>query len=100
VLFAFAGDPPEGKTQCAHYDGNPGNNHISNLRWASAADNTGDKIRHGNIYSGNRKLKSEDVLDMRAMREAGAPYETIREKYKVSKGNLSAIINRTTWDYI
>jgi hypothetical protein len=100
VLFAFIGEPPTKKHQCAHYDGNPQNNHVSNLRWATPAENTADKIRHGNIYAGHRKYEVKQVLDMRAMREAGAKYSEIMDKYNISKGNLSAIIQRKTWDYV
>lgn len=34
VLEAFVGPAPSSKHQCAHNDGNPDNNHWSNLRWA------------------------------------------------------------------
>lgn len=47
VLEAFVGARPEGMMAC-HNDGNPTNNHVSNLRWASQSENTLDRIRHGN----------------------------------------------------
>lgn len=100
VLFAFVGPPPTPKHQTAHWDGNPLNNHFSNLRWATTGENTEDKIRHGNLYEGHRKYTTEQVLDMRAMREEGSKYSDIMDKYNISKGNLSAIINRQTWDHI
>lgn len=99
VLGAFVGPRPEGK-QCAHWDGNPGNNNLDNLRWTTAAGNTADKIRHGNIYNGHRKYTADDVLAMRAMYADGKTYKDIMAEYGISKGNLSAIINRQTWDYI
>jgi len=100
VLKAFIGEPPTIKHQAAHWDGNPLNNHYSNLRWATASENTADKVRHGRHLEGHRKFTEEDVLDMRAMHKAGNPYSRIIEKYKISKGNLSSIINRKTWDHI
>jgi len=99
VLGAFVGPRPEGK-ECAHWDGNPANNNLSNLRWATPAENTEDKIRHGNIYNGHRKFTADDVLAMRAMRAAGRTYKDIMAEYGISKGNLSAIINRQTWGHI
>lgn len=30
-----------------HWDGNPANNHVSNLRYGTHADNAADKVRHG-----------------------------------------------------
>jgi hypothetical protein len=53
VLIAFVGDCPEGQEGC-HLDGNPANNHLSNLRWGTASDNTRDKIRHGRHRYANR----------------------------------------------
>jgi hypothetical protein len=97
VLNAFIGPRPSNKTQCAHYDGDPGNNHFRNLRWATAAENTEDRVRHGNIYAGHRKLQAEQVKSMRRMRREGASYDTIMAEFPVSKGNLSAVINRKTW---
>lgn len=100
VLETFIGKPPTLEHQCAHWDGNPLNNHYSNLRWATASENTKDKVRHGRHLNGHRKFTEEDVLDMRAMRKNGKRYCDIMEKYKISKGNLSSIINNHTWNHI
>ena len=100
VLFAFVGPPPSNNHQCAHWDGDRLNNHYTNLRWATPAENTADKARHGNLYSGNRKLSGEDVLAIRGLRDGGATYDSIRAVFNISKGNLSAIINRKTWRHI
>tara|TARA_R110002167_G_scaffold59270_7_gene167851 strand:- start:1863 stop:2375 length:513 start_codon:yes stop_codon:yes gene_type:complete len=97
VLMAFVGPPPTADHQCAHYDGSPTNNHFSNLRWATAAENTADKVRHGRHLDGHRKFTKEQVLEMRAMRESGKTFAQIRAVFKISTGNLSAIINRKTW---
>ncbi len=47
VLFAFEGFPPEGKPWALHWDDDPGNNHVSNLRWGSPSENTRDSVRNG-----------------------------------------------------
>ena len=95
VLKAFVGPCPEDKTQCAHYDGDPKNNHVSNLRWATA-----DKVRHGTHLKGNRKFSVKDILDIRDMRARGARYTDIQARYDISKGNLHAILSRQTWGNI
>ena len=46
VLEAFVGLRPDGFQAC-HNDGNPANNHVSNLRWDTRAENTRDMVRHG-----------------------------------------------------
>ena len=99
-LQAPGGPPPSNNHQCAHWDGDRLNNHYTNLRWATPAENTADKARHGNLYSGNRKLSGEDVLAIRGLRDGGATYDSIRAVFNISKGNLSAIINRKTWRHI
>lgn len=47
VAIAFLGEPPFAGAHVAHYDGNKENNHLSNLRWATAQENEADKKRHG-----------------------------------------------------
>lgn len=45
VLEAFVGPCPEGY-QTRHLDGNPDNNHLENLCWGTAEDNSKDKVVH------------------------------------------------------
>jgi hypothetical protein len=46
VLLAFVGPCPPGQEGC-HGDGNPGNNHVGNLRWDTRRENALDRARHG-----------------------------------------------------
>lgn len=46
VLIAFAGLPPDG-CEVLHYDGDPANNHVENLRWGTRSENLRDSVRHG-----------------------------------------------------
>ena len=45
VLTAFVGPCPDGFVAC-HFDGDPANNHLSNLRWDSQKANADDLKRH------------------------------------------------------
>jgi hypothetical protein len=45
VLTAFAGPRPPGMIAC-HNDGDPQNNHVSNLRWDTPAANARDRFEH------------------------------------------------------
>jgi hypothetical protein len=46
VAEAFLGPCPDGM-ECCHIDGDPTNNHLSNLRWDTRKSNRIDAIRHG-----------------------------------------------------
>ena len=46
VMLAFVGLCPEGEEVC-HYDGDPANNRLSNLRYDTRSGNFLDSVRHG-----------------------------------------------------
>lgn len=49
VLEAFVGPRPPGM-DCCHWDDVPTNNVLGNLRWATPAANTADKLRNGHDW--------------------------------------------------
>lgn len=51
VLMAFDGPIPEGKPWVLHWDDNPDNNRLSNLRWGTAQENTLDSVRNGTHFA-------------------------------------------------
>ena len=53
VMWAFVGPQEDGIDVC-HWDGNPANNALSNLRYGTRADNAADKLRHGNDVNTNK----------------------------------------------
>ena len=46
VLEAFVGPRPDGMVGC-HWDDNPDNNRVENLRWATVSENNYDSVRNG-----------------------------------------------------
>lgn len=46
VLEAFVGLPAPGEQAC-HWDDNPANNRLDNLRWGTRSDNALDSVRNG-----------------------------------------------------
>lgn len=46
VMLAFVGPRPEGMVIC-HFDGDPTNNHLANLRYDTHSSNMLDSVRHG-----------------------------------------------------
>lgn len=56
VCEAFHGPAPEDKPLALHNDGNPRNNHASNLRWGDLSDNQADAIKHGTHWEASRDI--------------------------------------------
>lgn len=57
VLTHFDRPRPFPEAQARHKDGNPFNNHIDNLEWGTAKQNSDDKKRHGTHPSDLRGKK-------------------------------------------
>lgn len=70
VALAFLGLKPTPKHQVAHLDGNRDNNVLSNLVYATQAENEAHKKVHGrdNRAGGQRALAISEVREMRQLR--------------------------------
>lgn len=79
VAIVFLGPAPSPWHEVAHWDGDRGNDALSNLRWATHTENAADAVRHGTFPVGERhrwaKLRSEGNTRViqRFTRTAGAP---------------------------
>lgn len=96
VCIAFHGERPTPKHDAAHIDGNKANNHWTNLRWATRAENEADKVRHGTSNRGERngmaKLSDAQAAAIIAESAGGITQQLLAEKYGVTKGAISNII--------
>ena len=82
VLESFVGPCPSGK-QVAHGDGNPANNNVKNLRWATAKENIADRTAHGRTAvgekNGSSKLDKFTVKTIKKLNQKGfSAYEIAR----------------------
>ena len=65
IAETFIGPAPTARHHCAHGDGDRLNNHIGNLRWATAKENNADQNLHGTRRRGNRTLTNEEIQNIR-----------------------------------
>ena len=93
VARAFLGECPIGLS-VLHWDGNKANNHYTNLRYGSAADNLNDERR---LNREGRLLSKDDVLEIR-LRKNTAP--ALAVKFGVSRHTIHGIWYRTTWKHL
>lgn len=104
VLMAFVGEPPLEKPHAAHWDGDPKNNRLENLRWASAKENEEDKKRHGTHQTGSNnpsaKIDEAVVLRARLLHCQGAGPTSISRKIGLSLTQVKRILNRESWRHV
>lgn len=97
---------PEKKPQINHIDGNRKNNNAKNIEWVTNKENSIHAHRLGLTdnrggKNGQSKLTKNDIIDIRTMYALGIyTYRDIQEKYNISNGCVSMIINRKRWRHI
>lgn len=103
VLTVFVGPGPDGM-QCRHFDGNPANNHVSNLSWGTPLENHQDKVRHGTAGIGEKnsgaRLTEDDIVEIRRRAANGGRHVNIAADFSVTSHNIWCIVHRRTWKHI
>lgn len=95
VANAFL-DFPNGKTQINHKDGNKFNNVVSNLEWATPAENKAHSLRMGlsKAPKGEKhwkaKLSDKDIVDIREKRKTKTLKE-LSQEYSVAISTIGDI---------
>lgn len=100
----FIGPRPTPKHKAAHWDGDPLNNRLGNLRWATNKENMADCIRHGRTLRGSKqslvKLTEEQVRSARYRMSAGETQQSIADDLGVSQVAISCIKTGRTWYWL
>ena len=103
VLEAFVGPRPP-SMEGAHWDGDPSNNRLDNLRWATAKENREDSARHGTLIRGEHhrlaKLCPSDVGRIRELRKTGRTYRSIASEFGVSHTLVIRIMQGSAWPHM
>lgn len=100
VLEAFIGPCPPGHVVC-HWDGDPSNNCLSNLRYGTRAENERDKIRHGRrrgamgTANASSRLTEQDARAIFGAR--GVQQIALAEHFGVTQSVISRIRNGRAW---
>lgn len=107
VLTAFVGPAPSGH-DAAHWDGDPTNNRLDNLRWATDSENMMDKKRHGTDPSGTRnamsKLTEEQVLYIRRNYRRTSYHDSnaleLSKQFNVCRGIILQVAKNKRWKHL
>ncbi len=104
VAIAFLGFPVDKTlTDVAHNDGNPRNNSVENLRWATHRDNQLDMNNHGTMQNGEKcitaKISKEQAVDIRERAKSGPRgiQRRLASEYGISVAQVCRITNSTRW---
>lgn len=103
VLLAFVGPCPAGM-ECCHFDDDPTNNCLSNLRWDTRFANAADKHRNGRSPVGSRnpkhQLTEDDIPKIFEMRSRGMFQKDIGAALGVAEGVIGSVLRGVTWKHV
>ena len=104
VLLSFCGPAQFPRADACHNDGDRGNNHLANLRWATRQQNMDDRTRHGRTIQGTRVhtavLNDTLVLQMRAEHRRGASIRSLAIKMKIGQATAHYAVTGKTWSHL
>lgn len=111
VAMAFVPNP-DNLPEVNHLDGNPGNNHYTNLEWTTRKGNIQHAIRTGLLDHSKRrmpkgeahqnaKLTDNDVRTIRVLgAEPGRDTKAIASRFGVSRTQVNNILSNRVWKHV
>lgn len=106
VLEAFVGPCPDGM-ECCHYDDNPFNNKLTNLRYDTPSANKRDRARNSGRWGGYKgekngrsKLTESDVVEIRALRLDGWKKSWLAKKFGVDRKTIHCLLLGINWSHV
>jgi hypothetical protein len=104
VALVFHGEPPEGKPEAAHLNGNAADNRACNVVWASRSENEQHKRAHGtyqrpvNYYKpgqkkrGPKQSKHPRAAEMSRRRAEGASLDQLAAEFGMSRSGMYGVL--------
>lgn len=103
VLEAFVSPRPSSlggkRVVCCHFDDDPSNNRLANLRWGTDSGNAVDRVRNG---LGSNKIPYETARPLRDVLRQFRPRDlhVIAEAAGVSASTLLSLRNGKSWKHL
>ena len=104
VALSFIGEPPKGKNEAAHLNGDPSDNRADNIVWASRSENEQHKRLHGtyarpvNYYKPGQKRRGPSASrhpqadEIKRLRAGGATISHLAEMFGMSKSGMFGVL--------
>ncbi len=103
ILSSFVRSPV-GKEEGCHKDGNSFNNHLTNLKWGTHAENEAHKVSKGTSNRGSNhylsKLKEVDVQEIKTLLREGLSQMKVAKVFKVDRRLINQIATGKTWKHV
>lgn len=104
VGLVFIGPPPFPGAEVRHWDGDPGNNRLTNLLYGTRKENAADQERHGTRKRGEKvetaTLTNDQVREIAAMLTVSVPQQEIADRFGVTQAAVSLIALGRTWQSV
>lgn len=116
VAEAWIGGKPFHEAQVCHADGTRTNNHYTNLRWGSSADNAKDSVKHGTHTGKNNgkrgaaklagsrahlaKVNDCAVLVIRYLHSKGTPTKKLASAYRLDPSTIRLMAQGKIWKHL
>lgn len=103
VLRMFDREPLPGE-EASHLNGNPQDNHITNLQWQTGSQNCRMKAQHGTLVRGEdvktSVLTEEVVREMRQLYADGVIKAHIAKRFGTHPTQVDRVVTRKTWAHV
>jgi len=96
ILQSFVGPRPGPNHDACHIDDDKDRNILENLKWATKAENSLDRL----INHGGSKLKRDDIPNIKAALSSGFRQSDVARLFGVTQSHVSRIVSGNRWHFV